>query len=110
MDATPTSHSLPLQLGNFSTLTETLDYAARGETGYNFYSRRGDLYYVLSYTTLCREAQTLARKLISLRLACGSRVALVADTHPDFIRFFFACQYAGLTPVPPAGSYTTQWA
>ena len=22
------------------------------------------------------------------------------DTHPDFVRFFFACQYAGLIPVP----------
>ena len=28
------------------------------------------------------------------------RVALVADTDPDFMRFFFACQYAGLIPVP----------
>jgi fatty-acyl-CoA synthase len=27
-------------------------------------------------------------------------MALVADTHPDFVRFFFACQYAGLIPVP----------
>jgi fatty-acyl-CoA synthase len=27
-------------------------------------------------------------------------VALVADTHPDFMRYFFACQYAGLVPVP----------
>jgi fatty-acyl-CoA synthase len=27
-------------------------------------------------------------------------VALVADTHPDFMRFFYACQYAGLIPVP----------
>jgi len=100
MNATPNSHSLPLQLGNFSTLTEALDYAAKGETGYNFYTRCGDLYRVFSYTTLRCEARTLARKLISLRLARGSRVALVADTHPDFIRFFFACQYAGLTPVP----------
>ncbi len=100
MKATPTYHNLPLQPGNFSTLTEALDYAAKGETGYNFYSRRGDLYRVLSYTTLRSEARTLARKLISLRLVHGSRVALVADTHPDFVRFFFACQYAGLTPVP----------
>ncbi len=27
-------------------------------------------------------------------------MALVADTHPDFMRYFFACQYAGLVPVP----------
>ena len=24
----------------------------------------------------------------------------MAETHPDFIRYFFACQYAGLVPVP----------
>jgi fatty-acyl-CoA synthase len=100
MKATPTSHSLPLQLENFSTLTEALDYAAGGETGYNFYSGRGELYAVLSYATLCNEARTLAKKLISLEVPRGSRMALVADTHPDFVRFFFACQYAGLTPVP----------
>jgi len=100
MKATPTSHSLPLQLENFSTLTEALDYAARGETGYNFYSGRGELYAVLSYATLRNKARTLARKLTGLGMVRGSRVALVADTHPDFVIFFFACQYAGLTPVP----------
>ena len=100
MKATPTSHSLPLQLGNFSTLVEALDYAAQGETGYNFYSGRGELYNVLSYATLRDEARILARKLLNLEVPHGSRVALIADTHPDFVRFFFACQYAGLTPVP----------
>jgi fatty-acyl-CoA synthase len=100
MKVTPTFHSLPLELGNFSTLVEALDYAAKGETGYNFYSGRGQLYAVLSYANLRSEARILARKLIDLGVARGSRVALVADTHPDFVRFFFACQYAGLTPVP----------
>jgi fatty-acyl-CoA synthase len=100
MKATPTSHSLPLQLENFSTLIEALEYAAKGETGYNFYSGRGELSAVLSYTTLRNEARTLAKKLLNLGVPHGSRVALVADTHPDFVRFFFACQYAGLTPVP----------
>lgn len=97
---TPGLNSLPLRPGNFSTLSEALDYAARGETGFNFYSGRGELYKVLSYTSLRHEAQILARKLIELGVSRGSRVALVADTHPDFVRFFFACQYAGLTPVP----------
>ncbi len=100
MKATPTSHNLPLQLENFSTLVDALDYAAGGETGYNFYSGRGELYAVLSYTTLRNEAQILAKRLLNLGVDRGSRVALVADTHPDFVRFFFACQYAGLTPVP----------
>ena len=30
----------------------------------------------------------------------GGRVALVAETSPHFVRFFWACQYAGLVPVP----------
>ena len=100
MKATPTSNKLPLQLENFSTLAEALDYAAQGQTGYNFYSGRGKLYAVLPYAKLRDEARTLARKLISLGVSRGSRVALVANTHPDFVRFFFACQYAGFTPVP----------
>ena len=29
----------------------------------------------------------------------GERVGLVAETSPDFLIFFFACQYAGLVPV-----------
>ena len=33
------------------------------------------------------------------RLERGARVAIVAETNPDFLRFFFACQYAGLVPV-----------
>jgi fatty-acyl-CoA synthase len=100
MEATPTINKLPLRSGNFSTLPEALDYAAQGQTGYNFYDGRGKLNTVLSYAKLRDEAQALARRLCSLGLERGARMALVADTHPDFIRFFFACQYAGLIPVP----------
>ena len=45
------------------------------------------------------DAIVLAHKLLGLGLAKGDRVALVAETNPDFIRFFYACQYAGLIPV-----------
>ncbi|MCA9500202.1 MAG: fatty acyl-AMP ligase [Nitrospirales bacterium] len=100
MNATPTHHQLRLKHGNFSTLSEALDYAALGETGCNFYSGRGKLTQVLTYTSLKRQAQSLARRLNGLELPRGARVALIADTTPDFIRFFFACQYAGLIPVP----------
>ena len=27
-------------------------------------------------------------------------MVLVAETCPDFVRYFFACQFAGLVPVP----------
>ena len=42
--STPTSnHSLPLKTHGFTTLAEGLDYAAKGETGGDFYSSRGGL-------------------------------------------------------------------
>ena len=100
MDATPAANNLPLRIADFSTLAEALDYAAKGKTGYNFYHAGVKLYERLPYTQLREDARSLARRLIDLGASRGSRVALVADTHPDFMRFFFACQYAGMIPVP----------
>ena len=98
-EPTPTLHNLPFRAADFSTLTEALDYAAQGETGANFYTGRGELYATLPYATLREEACVLGRKLLGMGLEKGDRVALVAETNPDFLRFFFACQYAGLVPV-----------
>jgi fatty-acyl-CoA synthase len=100
MEATPAENTIPLRIENFSTLTDALDYTAKGKTGFNFYTGRGRLSSVLPYSMLREEAITLARRLGTLEIPRGARVALVADTHPDFVRFFFACQYAGMTPVP----------
>jgi fatty-acyl-CoA synthase len=100
MDATPAASDLPLRIADFSTLAEALDYAARGKTGYNYYTGGAKLYAKLPYAELRRDAQALARRLIDLGTSRGSRVAIVADTDPDFMRFFYACQYAGLIPVP----------
>ena len=100
MKPTPTKNNLPLCRGDFANLAQALDYAARGKTGYNFYDGAGKLSAVLPYKKLKKEAQSLARRLLGLGPRRGARVALVADTHPDFMRYFFACQYAGLVPVP----------
>lgn len=97
---TPTEHSLPLKHAAFATLTDALEYASRGETGYNFYDGRGKLYCRLPYADLYQQARSTARRLRSLGLPRGSRMVLVAETCPDFVRFFYACQLAGLTPVP----------
>jgi len=97
---TPTESHIPLRNADFPNLAEALDYAAKGLSGFNFYDGRGKLHTTLSYSKLQQEAKVLARRLLSLQLERGSRVAIVAETHPDFPRFFFACQYAGLTPVP----------
>ncbi len=98
--ATPTENTVPLRRADFATLAEALDYAAQGQTGCNFYNGRGELYEVLPYAKLREQALELARRLVGLGLPRESRLALVAETTPDFIRFFFACQYAGLVPVP----------
>ncbi len=97
---TPTNNSLPLKTTGYRSLAEALDYAAKGTTGCNFYSGRGSLSTVLTYSELREQAIDLAHRLHGLGLKRGSTVALVADTHPHFLVLFFACQYASLVPVP----------
>ena len=70
--------NLSQKLGGFETLLEGLEYAARGETGFNFYSPRGALQYVVPYATLLDRAAEVARKLKSLKLSRGDRVGIVA--------------------------------
>ncbi len=97
---TPTASGLALRRGDFATLIEALDYAAQGETGLDFYSVGGDLATALPYRTLRDEALALAQRLLGHGLVPTERVAIIASTHPDFVRAFFACQYAGLVPAP----------
>lgn len=89
-----------LRMGDFSTLTEALDYAASSRAGFNFYSARGELVEVLPYRELRDQAVGLARRMLRGTLRARDRVALVAETGSHFMRAFFACQYAGLIPVP----------
>ena len=49
---TPTKNSQTQRLADFDTLTEALDFAASGTTGYNFYDAKGNLRSVLSYSVL----------------------------------------------------------
>ena len=97
---TPSDPGLPRRLADFPTLVDALDYAARGESGINVYSGRGVLAEILPYRDLRSQALDQARRLLRLGMTPGERVALVAENDGDFIRAFFACQYAGLVPVP----------
>jgi fatty-acyl-CoA synthase len=101
--ATPTDNTRPLRL-RFPSLADALDYAAEGCTGYNFYGGRGEHHATLTYSELRTRSLELARRLAGLGLEPGARAAFLADTNPDSIRFFFACQYAGLVPVPLSAS------
>lgn len=80
-------------------MVDALDYAATGATGANFFTGRGEQSARLPYHELRQQARILARKLTGLGLRKGDRMGLVAETNPDFLVFFFACQYAGLVPV-----------
>lgn len=101
IDCTPTQNkTLPLNRGGFTTLTDGLKYAARGETGFNFYSVRGELNFSLPYSEMELRAITLGEKLSGLGLERYARIAVAAETIPEFIILFFACQFAGFLPVP----------
>lgn len=106
LSETSSTQELVQRLADFPSLADALDYAALGRTGMNFYDRRCQLTAVLEYRELKARAQGAARRLLTLGLSKGDRVALIADTTPSFVEFFFACQYAGLVAVPlpvPAG-------
>ena len=100
MTPTPTSNpDLVFRRADFQTLPEALDYAAKGVTGFNFYSARGDLLSALTYAELRDQATRMARGLIQAGLRPEARVVLLGDTDPEIITAFFACQYASLIPV-----------
>jgi len=97
---TPTAPDRTVRKGDFATIAEALDFAGAQPTGVNIHSLRGELVEVLSYAALAEQARELAGRLLALGLEPGDRVALVADSDGDFLRAFFACQYAGLAPAP----------
>lgn len=98
--ATPTLNTIPQRAADFTNLADALDYAAQGVTGSNFYGSRGQLVDTLTYSDLAKQAKALARKLLAMDFKHGDRVVIVAETHANFLRSFFACQYAGLIPAP----------
>jgi fatty-acyl-CoA synthase len=98
--ATPTLDSHPRRVSDFATLGEALDYAAEGSRGMNFHDARGTLVRTYPYSELRRDALDCAARFVALGLVKGDRLALVAETGPEFAACFFGAIYAGLWPVP----------
>ena len=98
--ATPTLDSLPRRLADFGTIGEALDYAAKGTRGLNFHDARGSLTRAYTYTELREDARVAARRFVALGIKPGDRIALIAETGPEFAAFFFGAVYAGAWPVP----------
>jgi fatty-acyl-CoA synthase len=97
---TATDDAMPRRFADFATMGEALDYAAQGERGLNFHDPRGKLSRPYSYRELREDALAMAYRLIAHGIAPGDRIALVAETSPEFAALFFGTIYAGAWPVP----------
>ncbi len=97
---TPNDCALPRRRADFSTFNEAIDYAARSEKGLNFHDPRGTLTRAYPYREMREDALVMARRLIAAGIGKEDRVALIAETGPDFAALFCACVYAGAWPVP----------
>ena len=97
---TPTLDELPRRFADFATLGEALDYAASGSRGLNFHDARGTLARSYPFAELRRDALAMAHRLIAAGVQPEDRIALVAETGPEFAALFFGTVYAGAWPVP----------
>jgi fatty-acyl-CoA synthase len=100
LKATPSDCARVRRFSDFGTLGEALDYAASGERGLNFHDARGTLIRAYPYATLRTDALAQASRLIAMGVQPGERIALVAETGPEFAALFFGTVYAGAWPVP----------
>lgn len=97
---TPNDCDLPRIRAQFATFNEAIDYAAQSLKGLNFHDMRGELARVYPYSEMRADALVMARRLIAAGIGKEDRVALIAETGPDFAALFCACVYAGAWPVP----------
>ncbi|NCP19854.1 MAG: fatty acyl-AMP ligase [Erythrobacter sp.] len=97
---TPNDCALPRRRADFATFNEAVDYAARSEKGLNFHDMRGTLARAYTYREMRSDALEMAYRLIASGIQPQDRVALVAETCPEFAALFCACIYAGAWPVP----------
>ncbi|MCB2087355.1 MAG: fatty acyl-AMP ligase, partial [Sphingomonadaceae bacterium] len=97
---TPNDCPLPRRRSDFATFNEAVDYAARSAKGLNFHDMRGTLERVYTYSEMREDALGWARRLIAAGVNKGDRIALIAETGPDFASLFCGVVYAGAWPVP----------
>ncbi|AAV89328.2 AMP-dependent synthetase and ligase [Zymomonas mobilis subsp. mobilis ZM4 = ATCC 31821] len=85
---------------DFDTMGEALDYAALSKKGMNFHDARGSLIRPYPFSELRADALKMASRLIARGMKPGDRLALIAETCPEFAALFFGAIYAGVWPVP----------
>lgn len=97
---TPNICALPRRFSDFATFGEALDYAAQGTRGLNFHDPRGRLARPYPFSELRQDALAMARRFVRKGVKPGDRIALVAQTCPEFAALFCGAIYAGAWPVP----------
>jgi fatty-acyl-CoA synthase len=100
LSPTPNDCALPRIRSNFATFADAIDYAALSEKGLNFHDMRGEIEFVYPYSALREDALAMARRLVAAGIVKDDRVALIAETGPEFAALFCACVYTGAWPVP----------
>ncbi len=100
MTATPNDCPLPRIRADFATFNDAIDYAARSAKGMNFHDMRGELELVYPYAQMRTDALDMAYRLVASGITKGDRIALIAETGPDFSALFCACTLVGAWPVP----------
>ena len=97
---TPSDCELPRIRAQFATFNDAIDYAAKSRKGLNFHDMRGQLERVYPYSEMRDDAISMAYRLVAAGIKPKDRVALIAETGPDFAALFCACVYVGAWPVP----------
>jgi len=97
---TPSDSGLTRRFSDFDTVGDALDYAASGACGLNFHDARGKLSRAYPYAELRTDARRVASRLAAMGIAPRDRIALIAETGPEFAALFFGCVLAGAWPVP----------
>ena len=97
---TPNDCALPRRRADFATFVEAIDYAAKSEKGLNFHDMRGALERAYTFREMREDALAQARRLVASGVEKGDRIALIAETSPEFAALFCACVIVGAWPVP----------
>ena len=97
---TPNDCDLPRRRADFDTFNDAVDYAARSAKGLNFHDMRGDLVRPYPFREMREDALKFARQMVAAGIGKEDRVALIAETCPEFAALFCACTYVGAWPVP----------
>ncbi len=106
---TPNDCDLPRRGSDFATFNEAIDYAARSDKGLNFHDMRGTLERVYPYAQMREDALEAAYRLVAMGIGKEDRVALGAETSPEFAALCCAgtpvpCAPPPLTPATPVDS------